>query len=48
MVQTILLQQWFAEVWHKANENAIDELMTPGAIIHGLETDKTKNRHGSV
>jgi predicted ester cyclase len=42
MVQTTLLQQWFDEVWHKANEHAIDELMHPDAIIHGLETDKTK------
>jgi len=34
-----LLEQWFNEVWHKGNENAIDELMDKDAVIHGLETE---------
>ena len=34
-----LLHRWFDEVWHKGNENAIDELMDENAVIHGLETD---------
>ena len=43
MAQTHLLERWYEEVWNKANENAIDELMHDAAIIHGLETDKSKS-----
>jgi predicted ester cyclase len=41
MAQT-RLQRWYDEVWNNANEAAIDELMDENAIIHGLETEKTK------
>ena len=34
-----LLHRWFDEVWHKGNENAIDELLDENAVIHGLEID---------
>ena len=33
---------WFEEVWHKRNESAIDELLHPDAVIHGLKTDSDK------
>ena len=42
MAQIPLLQQWFEEVWHNGKENAIDELLHPDAIVHGLGTDETK------
>jgi predicted ester cyclase len=32
-----LLHRWFDEVWHKRNENAIDDLLDQNAVIHGLE-----------
>ena|SRR3982750_2304236 len=34
-----LLDRWFNEVWHKGNEDAIDEMMDKNAVIHGLETN---------
>jgi predicted ester cyclase len=34
-----LLHRWFDEVWHKGNENAIDELLDENGIIHGLDID---------
>jgi len=33
------IHRWFDEVWHKRNENAIDELLDQDAVIHGLEID---------
>lgn len=32
-----LLQQWYEEVWNKANESFIDEKMHPRVITHGLD-----------
>jgi predicted ester cyclase len=43
MVNTKLLQYWFDEVWNKANENVIDELLHRNAVIHGLQTDAAKS-----
>jgi predicted ester cyclase len=34
-----LMHRWFDEVWHKGNENAIDELLDQDAVIHGLDVD---------
>jgi predicted ester cyclase len=31
-----LLHQWFDEVWNKGRKEAIDELLAPGCVIHGL------------
>jgi len=33
---------WFEEVWHKRNETAIDDLLHPDAVIHGLNTEPGK------
>lgn len=32
-----LLTQWYDEVWNKANENFIDEMMDRDVIVHGLD-----------
>jgi predicted ester cyclase len=31
-----ILTRWFAEVWNQGNEAAIDEMLSPDAIIHNL------------
>ena len=42
MAETKNLQRWYDEVWHNGNENAIPEILADHAVIHGLETDKSK------
>ena len=32
-----LFQRWFTEVWNKARPEAIDEMLTADAAIHGLD-----------
>ena len=32
-----LLQQWYDEVWNKANAGFIDEMMHKNVIVHGLD-----------
>jgi steroid delta-isomerase-like uncharacterized protein len=34
-----LIRRWFEEVWNKGREAAIDELLAPRAIVHGLGPD---------
>jgi ketosteroid isomerase-like protein len=34
-------QQWFRRVWNNLEASAIDELMTPDCIIHGLAAEST-------
>jgi predicted ester cyclase len=36
-----LLSQWYDEVWNKANENFIDEMLHKDVIIHGLDPTGT-------
>ena len=31
-----VMRQWFKEVWNEQNEEAIDRLMAPDAVAHGL------------
>ncbi len=31
-----LIRRWFEEVWNHGRAEAIDELLAPGAVIHGL------------
>jgi predicted ester cyclase len=35
-VSVNLQERWFDEVWNKGNENAIDQMLAPGALAHGL------------
>ena len=32
----VVVRQWFREVWDDGNEEAIDRLLAPHAIVHGL------------
>jgi len=34
-----LVQRWFDEVWNKGRADAIDEMMAPDAVVHGLSDD---------
>ena len=34
-----LIRRWFEEVWNKGREAAIDEMLTPRAMVHGLGPD---------
>lgn len=34
-----LTRRWFEEVWNKAREAAIDEMLAPDVIAHGLAED---------
>ena len=34
-----LVQRWFEEVWNKGRASAIDEMLTSGAVVHGLGAD---------
>ncbi len=31
-----LIERWFEEVWNQGNSKAIDELLAPDGVIHGL------------
>lgn len=42
---TELLHRWFDEVWNKGNESAIDEMMSPDAVAHGLSEGEV-DTHG--
>ena len=37
-----IIKKWYEEVWNKKRENAIDEMLSPTAIAHGL-TDENNN-----
>ncbi len=39
---TNLLHEWFEEVWNQRNMEAIDRLLAPDALIHGI-TDESGN-----
>jgi hypothetical protein len=41
MSTALLLQKWFDEVWNKANESFIDEMMHKEIIMHGLDPSGT-------
>jgi predicted ester cyclase len=38
---SLLQQQWFDEVWNKANEGFIDEMLHKDVIVHGLDPTGT-------
>lgn len=37
-----LAHRWFEEVWNKGRIEAIDEMLAPGAVVHGIK-DKEGN-----
>lgn len=37
-----LFKRWFEEVWNKGRADAIDEMLAPEAICHGLSDDPEK------
>ena len=41
MSTSALLQQWYDEVWNKANEDFIDQAMDKDVIVHGLDPEGT-------
>jgi predicted ester cyclase len=41
MSTSALLCQWYDEVWNKANEDFIDEMMHKDVIVHGLDPSGT-------
>ena len=34
---TSLIKRWMDEVWNQGREDAIDQLLDPNAIVHGIE-----------
>jgi predicted ester cyclase len=36
MTPDAAVRQWFKEVWNEKNEQAIDRLMEPDSVVHGL------------
>ena len=36
----VLARRWFEEVWNQSRETAIDELMLPDCVVHGLGPDQ--------
>ncbi len=34
-----LVRRWFEEVWNNGRSDAIDEMLAPGCIVHGLSED---------
>lgn len=46
-MQSTVLYRWFNEVWNQDDEKAIDHLMTPDALAHGILTeDQPKGPEG--
>jgi steroid delta-isomerase-like uncharacterized protein len=39
MSHSTLGQRWFAEVWNKKSVSAIDEMLSPDVVLHGLSND---------
>ena len=37
-----VLHRWFEEVWNQGQEEAIDELLAPDAVVHGLGPEEIR------
>src|SRR4030095_10033445 len=46
MSHDALIRTWFEEVWNNKNESAIDRIIHPQAIAHGLVDDKGQEVKG--
>jgi len=42
------VHDWFEQVWNQGDESAIDRLMAPDALIHGLVDDAGNELQGSA
>ena len=45
MQNKALVQRWFDEVWNKGREAAIDEMLAPRAVVHGVGPEGFKRFH---
>ncbi len=46
-----LLHEWFEEVWNRGDAAAIDRLLAPDAVIHGLQDadgNEVKGKEGFI
>ena len=41
-----IILRWFEEVWNQGNEAAIDELLAPHAVAHGLDHAESVGKTG--
>ncbi len=46
MTPDAVARRWFKEVWNERNESAIDRLMHPDAVAHGLAGEPIRGREG--
>lgn len=46
-VNKALVRRWFEEVWNQGRSDAIDEMLGPGCLIHGLSEDAENPLRGS-
>ena len=42
MTPDAVIRAWFKEVWDEGNEDAIDRLLAPDAVAHGLGADSLR------
>lgn len=43
-----LMERWFEQVWNEGNEDAIDQMIQPDAIAHGLRDAHGREIHDAV
>src|SRR5215510_7911460 len=43
-----IVHEWFDEVWNQRNTEAIDRLLAPDAILHGLADETGKEMRGAT
>ena len=46
MTPDAVIRAWFKEVWDEGNEEAIDRLLAPDAVAHGLAADAIRGPEG--
>ena len=46
MTPDAVARRWFKEVWNEGNESAIDRLMHPDAVAHGLAGEAIRGPEG--
>jgi steroid delta-isomerase-like uncharacterized protein len=43
-----MVRRWFEEVWNKGRSDAIAEILSPNAIVHGLSDDAANPLRGAT